>query len=300
MKQFIYLDTDIVTSIIAQEEKGYITQVSEESETENTESKGKTTNISISGSAEAKIWKLAQAEGELELSGEFQKGRGTRLTTKDVAEKILHDAAFDVAYDYVNPTFVTYGDQSVGEEGEYLEIQRVFDYVDFDYLEGLFRQGGIIDFIKKNDANEIESKAQDVVQSLNREQIRKTGSQVKKRIQEAIDINNQQYENMNLIIKAIRGLIPYSHILISNDGFLIPLDDQYFRVNSSCLGFKYGGLITCVGMVTNIIGKDTNPCDENNVFTTLQFSVNEMLRALLPSKNENLCVIHPIAIYYGQ
>ena len=58
--------------------------------------------------------------------------------------------------------------------------------------------------------------------------------------------------------------------------------------------------MTCVGMVTNIIGKDTDPCDEKNIFATIQFSANEVLRSLLPTKNENICVIHPIAIYYGK
>lgn len=35
------------------------------------------------------------------------------------------------------------------------------------------------------------------------------------------------------------------------------------------------------------------------IFATLQFSVNEVLRQLLPTKERNLCVIHPIAVYYG-
>ena len=89
-------------------------------------------------------------------------------------------------------------------------------------------------------------------------------------------------------------------MLVSNDGFLIPLDDKYFRINPSSLGFKYGGMMTCVGMVTNIIRKDTEPIDDKNVISKLQFSVNEVLRNILPTKNDNLCVIHPIAIYYGQ
>lgn len=87
-------------------------------------------------------------------------------------------------------------------------------------------------------------------------------------------------------------------MLISSDGYLIPLDDKYFRINPSNLGFKYGGEITCVGMITNIIGTDTNPCDDKNIFATLQFTVNEALRAILPTKEENLCVIHPIAVFY--
>ena len=72
-----------------------------------------------------------------------------------------------------------------------------------------------------------------------------------------------------------------------------------FEVVSYKKGFKYGGEITCVGMITNIIGEDTDPNDSQNIFATLQFSVNEVLRQLLPTKERNLCVIHPIAVYYG-
>ena len=75
--------------------------------------------------------------------------------------------------------------------------------------------------------------------------------------------------------------------------------DRYFRIDAQNLGFKYGGEITCVGMITNIIGEDTDPNDSQNIFATLQFSVNEVLRQLLPTKERNLCVIHPIAVYYG-
>lgn len=84
------------------------------------------------------------------------------------------------------------------------------------------------------------------------------------------------------------------------DGYLIPLDDQYFRIDPKNLGFKYGGEITCVGMITNIIGVDADPCDNNNIFATLQFSVNEVLRTILPTNEKNLCVIHPIAVFYGK
>lgn len=75
---------------------------------------------------------------------------------------------------------------------------------------------------------------------------------------------------------------------------------KYFRIDPSNLGFKYGGEMTCVGMVTNIIGSSTDPCDDNNMFATIQFSVNEALRSILPTKEEDLYVIHPIAVYYRE
>ena len=86
---------------------------------------------------------------------------------------------------------------------------------------------------------------------------------------------------------------------ISYDGYLVPLNTKYFRVDPVEFGFKYGGEITCVGMVTNIVGKDTEPNDSNNIFATLQHTSSEILRGLLPTKSDNLCILHPIAIYYG-
>ena len=72
------------------------------------------------------------------------------------------------------------------------------------------------------------------------------------------------------------------------------------KLDYSNIGFMYGGDITCVGMITNIIEKDTNPNDDKSIFATLQFSVNEVLRSILPTKEENICVIHPIAVYYNK
>ena len=57
--------------------------------------------------------------------------------------------------------------------------------------------------------------------------------------------------------------------------------------------------MTCVGMVTNIIGESTDPGDEKNIFATIQYTANEALRKLLPTIESDLCVLHPIAVYYG-
>lgn len=87
-------------------------------------------------------------------------------------------------------------------------------------------------------------------------------------------------------------------MLLSGDGYLIPVEDKCFRVNPTNMGFKFGGEIKCIGMITNVIGEDTNPNDDNNVFATLQFTVNEVVRSILPTSENNLYVVHPLAIYY--
>ena len=134
--------------------------------------------------------------------------------------------------------------------------------------------------------------------SLNREQFRKNRNKIQKAIKDSVVATNAQYDEICDIIKVFRKLVPYSRMLLSHDGFLMPLDDNYFRIDPCNLGFKYGGQMKCVGYITNLIGEDSNPNDETNIFASLQYSVNECLRGMLPTDQKNIYVVHPIALYY--
>ena len=252
----------------------------------------------ISAKLGGSLVKLAKAEANLSGSIESVEGGSTTSTSREIITKTMHDAAFDLAYSYISPIKIVNGDQSADDTGNYIEITRVFDFVDFDYLEGLFKKEGIIEYIKKNTAEQIEVEAEKLKGECNRGQLRKAGINFKAEIKKAIAVSNKQFDDIAIIIRALRGLIPYNRMLISNDGYLVPLNTKYFRVDPIDLGFKYGGEITCVGMVTNIIGEDTDPNDDKNIFATLQFTANEVLRSMLPTNQNDLCVVHPIAIYY--
>ena len=300
MKQFLYLDTDIVNSIIAQSEQGLIQSFSDEQMSSGTESDS--FKMAVDGNAKfgGSLAKLAKAEANLSGSLESVENNSSTSTSREIISKTMHDAAFNIAYNYIVPTVIEYGNQSVDDTGNYVEMKRVFDFVDFDYLEGLFEEDGIIDYIKKNAAEQITAEAEKAKEGHNREQLRKAGINFKAEVKKIVADSNKSYDDIAIILKVLRGLIPYKRMLISNDGYLIPLNTKYFRVDPIDLGFKYGGEITCVGMITNIIGEDTNPNDDKNIFASLQFAVNEILRNILPTNQSNLCVIHPIAIYYGE
>ena len=300
MKQFLYLDTDIVTSIIAQTEKGLITQMTNEQEKETGTEKQKAGKMEVNAGGSGKILKILQADSAISLDGQASKTEYSNNSSKEVVEKIFHDASFDIAYNYISPTKAEIEAQSYNEEGKYIEIKRVFDFADFDYIEGLFEKDGFIDFIKKQNAQQLENTVETISEGNNRNQMRAVSAKIKQEIKNQTKMNNKQLDDVLLIIKAFRCLIPYSRMMISRDGLLIPLDDKYFRINPSNLGFKYGGEMTCVGLVTNIIKKDTDVKDEDNIFATIQQSANETLRGFLSSIQNDLCVIHPIAVYYGE
>lgn len=300
MKQFLYLDNDIVNSIIAQADQGFISEFSKETENGQEHIKNKAVNGTASGEAGGSIWKLANAAIKMDLQGTLGSEKSVHSSSRELITKTLHDAAFDMAYEKISPAKVEIGTTESDDYGEYIEIKRVFDVGDFEYLENIFSKGGLIELIKKSEKEKIEAVATETTSGLNRNQLRANGSQIKAEIKKAIAASSKQYDDIQDIISAIKQMIPYNRMLLSSDGYLIPLDDQYFRIDPKNLGFKYGGEIACVGMITNIIGVDTDPCDNNNIFATLQFSVNEVLRTILPTNEKNLCIIHPIAVLYGK
>lgn len=93
MKQFLYLDKDIVGSIVAQAEKGLITEISNETE----ELKGNTSKnvgqVETNGKIGGNIWKLVKAEAALNIEGEIEKEKVNNFATKEMVVKTMHDAA---------------------------------------------------------------------------------------------------------------------------------------------------------------------------------------------------------------
>lgn len=297
MKQFLYLDTDIVNSIIAQAEKGIITQRTIEASKTKNKNQGKLFKPKSSVSAKGGFWKFVEAKAQLEVTGEFEKIISSGHASKDVIEKVMHDAAFDEACKYIDIHEIKEGTQDFDEAGCYLKLWREFTFIDLDYLENVFQIGEDTSLMKELSQNQIERK---VTESTNRKQRRDNKDKFNQLLDEAIEKSVGQIDILNSMIKLLKRLIPYKRILLSRDGYIIPVDDKYFRIDPKCMGFKYGGIITCIGMVTNLIGEDFDPIDNSNVFEKIQFSANEALRELLPTKEKNLCVLHPIAIYYGE
>lgn len=297
MKQFLYLDTDLVNSIIAQTDNGLIDAITTEKEigVENKNMKGE--KVGGTGEIEGKILKLVRAQLNLVASGFSENSDTEHDTTKKIIAKTLHDAAFDIAYEAIKPTVISPG-KDEADPGAYIEMTRIFDFVDFRYLKRLFLKDGIVDWLKKNERRVItDSIEKSVENNLNRGQ-KKSKSLKRTDIMMRLKESDQKYDDSRDVISILESIVPFGRMLVSNDGYLIPMEEKYFRINPEALGFMYGGDIKCVGMISNIIGEDTNPNDPQNIFATIKFSANEVLRQILPTQTENLYVVSPIAVYY--
>ena len=102
MKQFLYLDTDIVNSIIAQSEKGIITGFSTEEENGEQKSTNKSISGNLEGDAGGKLLKVFNAELKLDIRGGIGTEKEVHSASREIITKTLHDAAFDIAYDSIS------------------------------------------------------------------------------------------------------------------------------------------------------------------------------------------------------
>ena len=110
--------------------------------------------------------------------------------------------------------------------------------------------------------------------------------------------SDKRFDDLYELVMALEKVLPYKRLIVSADGYIVPLEDQYFRINPNSLGFMYGGEIKCVGLITNVIGNTTNLNSDDNIFASLQSIVNETLRNILPTNSDKLYVVSPLAIYY--
>ena len=231
MKQFIYLDNDIVNSIIAQKDNGLIQDIKlgESNTLGQTEQNAISTDVD--GGIKGAIFNVVNTEAKLNLGAKIGKDKNISNTTQQIIEKTMHDATFNMAYEYIDATKIEIGNNENDDYGKYVELTRMFDFVDLEYLEGLFSKNGLIDYIKKLTSEQIKKEASIATNQLNRQQSRAMSNQISSEIKKTIDEKNKEYDNISDIINAFKKMIPYSRMLISNDGYLIPLDEKYFRVN---------------------------------------------------------------------
>lgn len=291
-KQFLYLDVDMVNSIIAQEEKGLVTQWENEKSRTEGGSDDDRINVNTSGKASGSLFKFAQAEAQLGVTYDNGSNESYEYGSRRLITRTLNDAAFDIAYSYIKDEICPPKESDIAS---FVKMDTVFEIIDLGYLESILAPKGIMEYAKADQIEKLEQKAKEKA-NLNREQNRKNGANLKNEIKKLVE---GQFDEMRNIVSALRGILPYDRLLLSpTDGCLVPLEDKYFRIDPKGLGFKYGGEMICIGRVTNVIGEDTDPCDNSFMFSTIQFQVNEAFRKILPTKHSNLYVLHPMAVYY--
>lgn len=293
MRRFIYLDTETLNSYLAQIFDGLIQ--SEDSETQHQ----KKLNIqnSIKTSLAGKIaFKLFGKGIDASAQATYQhlKTVADDEMVRDVQTKIMHDNAFEQFMNYLHDHDLLKGENT----GDFLVIKDEFYIFDIAFYQKLFEKDGFVDMLSQIQDMNTRKEEEMQINELSREKRRSKTSKsiVNDMIQKTL---NQNHENLDLLKKAVEmlaAIIPYPRILcISN--YAVVLDKKYMRDNISTAAFKYGGEITVVGYITNKVMAQANT--PISTFSGIGNFMNELTKMFFKNIDE-MYIVHPIAIYYGE
>lgn len=293
MKRFLYYNQDSVNSFLAQIEQGLL--VKESAGQEEADSYSTTTGVQsdFTGDLSAKVLGIGTA-----LKGNIHgEDTGTEVTTdliRNVQEKVMHDYAFERVYNHVvGSNLVNNVNPKIGD---IVLVNEVPTFLDFNYFQALFADNGPVKMTNDENKRDLDKNISAIKAMVPK------GVQLPPEIKQQIDdlkaaVNNAEPERKNMVktIEVIRNILPYNRFLMT-ENMLMPLDDDNFRDNPNIVAFKYGGKMSILGYVTNIVSADETP-ERNNNFASMYDTVNQIMLSLFNNQRK-IYIVHPVALFY--
>lgn len=291
MRRFIYLDTDTLNSYLAQIYDGLIQNENLEAQYKKSTNKQNSFTTSLAGKIAFKLFGKG-IDANAQATYEHLKSVADDEIVRDVQTKILHDNAFDQFMNYLHEHNLLSGCNL----GKFIEVQDEFYIFDIAFYQELFAKDGFVDLLTQIQDMNTRKEAEKKVEDFSREQRRSknTQSKINEIVQDALDKNHENWDSIKKMVEMLAAIIPYPRILcISN--YAVVLDEKYMRDNISTAAFKYGGIITVVGYVTNkVMAQADTPI---STFSGIGNSMNTLTKLFFENVDE-MYIVHPVAIYY--
>ena len=293
MRYFLYYNQDSIDSILAQIEQGLL--LKHESSTGHDNSTSNTQEIiaNITGDLTAKVLGIgASLQGDLKGSNSDTE-TATRMV-RSVQEKALHDYAFDKIYEYLTSnSLIKDSDFSIGD---IVLLKEESTYLDFNYFQSLFADNGAVKLVNEQNKKALNEQLSTLQKSIPKGKTMPELVKIQiKEIENQVKNAEPERKEMGKTIEAIRSTLPYDRF-VTTGTFLVPITDKYLRDDPSIVAFKYGGIMSIFGYITNIIDS-TEEKTHLNDFAPLYDSVNKIMLTMFKNK-ERIYILHPIAMYY--
>ena len=288
MKRFLYLNSDTLSSYISQIDDGLIKNKIET--LKNDSERLNSTKALIEGQASADLKILGKGiEADVDSSLESNRQKKSSDSYSNSMEKIIFDEAVEKFEKYLSDNHCL---EDIDSIGNFIKIEKEMFIVDLEYYKNIFSNDSVLNFIKTSTVNErYITKESEIVKTGNGNKATYDKDKLYKEIKKEVD---KEYDEVSKNIEAVLNIVPYNKFGIMDD-YLISLDDEYFRDKTKVVAFKYGGKMTLLGHLTNIVNNDVNS-DESNIFSSFPSIINTFMLTFFNKKQ--IKIVHPIAIYY--
>jgi len=317
MKEIIYLDTDLMNSMLAQLDKGLINNFSLEESNQQAESEG----------SQSSRGKNAGLRGSINVSTGFLPGGGLRLDSnlgnngsesttesrtilegqKDILNKAFHDYALEVLtnklveQDYLNRSEnLNEGDIYLGESTyRFYDFNLINNAMDYDFMRDL-----LLTDVEKLEFNLSEAKKllEKATPSAKERQKLDIASAVVAAHENANPILDV-FEKMNIMGKFASKLLN-DLVVIKADKNIGLLKKKYLRESSEALSFRTDNsrqvkyLVRVIGKKEKIFtGENIQMLKEDDLDIIPNLMVDVLLGSFKIIKEGDL-IVTPIAIYY--
>lgn len=230
-------------------------------------------------------------EASIDPSLELNKQKKESNSNSNSMEKIIFDESVEKFEKYLldNKYFKDKDDNKIGD---FIKIEKEMFIVDLEYYKNIFSNDSVLSFVKNSTVNDrYNAKVLEIEETGNGKKAAYDKEKLYKDIKKDVD---REYDQVTKNIEAILNIVPYNKFGIMGD-YLISFDDEYFRDKTKVVAFKYGGKMTLLGHLTNLVNNEVTG-DETNVFSTFPSIINTFMLTFFNKKE--IKVVHPIAIYY--
>lgn len=317
MKEIIYLDVDLMNSMLAQLDEGLINSFTLEESRQESETEGVQTNhgrnAGLRGSLKVDTGLLPGGGFKVDGSLGNNSNQNTNESRtflegqKDVLNKAFHDHALDVLTSkLIDGKFLSHGPEF--REGDIYLSEDAYRFYDFN----LIKKSMDVDFMKKlllmdiektgmnlKDAKKIVSKTNPNAKGRNQMELAKTVINAHDVAEPIIDV----FEKMNIMSSFASNLLD-DLTLIKTKNEIGLLKKRYLRESVEALSFRTDKSRE-VKYLVRVIGKKEHIFSEHNIPTIKENEIdiipNMMLDLILGTFNiikKGDLIVTPIAIYY--
>lgn len=323
-KAILYLNTNLVNSLLSQHNGGLVSGVNTENSTNkkmhNSSKTGGKTSATVGAEASAGLGKLlssfnASVDGKImgEIDGEKARSKELSEGQKDIINKTFHDYSLNILLEDLSDMIKSTIDDT--KIGDLVQLRAESKLYDFELLSELIKTSNV------NGSTEMEEIEDDInrfklLNNLNFKMVEElfeydrlgvpyTNKQKKyyEGHQEVIEEYRELYEefitekrglqNINILHGYLDGI---SLLTVENSVSLI--EKNYLYEPSKVMGFRANDKqkINIVGRVINITENDYGEITED--LSTLPLRMIERLLKMIQIINVGTRIIEPIAIYY--
>lgn len=323
-KEILYLNTNLVNSLLSQHNGGLIAGVNTETSTDKKMKKetrvGGKNSATVGAEASAGLGKIlskfnATVDGEFtgEMNGDRTRGKELSEGQKDIINKTFHDYSLNILLNDLDT--IIKKEISKTEIGDLVHLYTESQLFDFELLSDLVKASN------KNGVTEMEEIEQEIekfklTHHLNYENIEKmfkldeleldyNDSQKKyyEKHSDLIENYRELYNELNTEKRGFQNInILHDYLdnisLLSTDTSLSLMEKNYLYEPSNIMSFRVNDHkeINIVGRIINITDENFGEIEDN--LSTLPLRMVERLLKMLDLIATGTRIIEPIAIYY--